>query len=256
MADQGFRPRAVCAEGHDCRCRDPCAGRAAAKSATYHAHILLTMRKLGGEEFAKTKCHAWNSKEQLNEWREQWAEKGARALSGAGYAVEAERWRHGHKTLEQQHATALSRGDREFAERLEGREATIHKGPKITAMERRGEPSERMDRLKEIVARNEIRVEIRNIDREVSQLRQMAAREAEAPRQERIQGSLTPILRAPAPDDTARQAFKGREQCSAGLARGAEPAAVSCANSARRSAVWREYSRACLAARRATRMPS
>jgi hypothetical protein len=168
----------------------------------YHAHILLTMRKLDGDEFAKTKCREWNGKEQLNEWREQWAEKGARALSRAGYEIEAERWRHGHKTLEQQHAAALARGDKEFAERIEGREATIHKGAKITAMERRGEPSERMERLQEILARNEIRVEIRNIDREVSQLRQAAAREAEAP---------AFALRAPAgrPDDVARESYKG-----------------------------------------------
>jgi MobA/MobL family len=170
----------------------------------YHAHILLTMRKLDGEEFAKTKCRAWNSKEQLNEWREQWASMGARALARAGYAVEAERWRHGHKTLEHQHAAALARGDRQFAERIEGREATIHKGPKITAMERRGEPSERMERLKEIVERNEIRVEIRAIDREVSQLRQME-RTQERPR------APSTEERPPArtPERAAPEAYKG-----------------------------------------------
>jgi MobA/MobL family len=193
----------------------------------FHAHILLTMRKLDGEEFAKTKCRDWNSKEQLNEWREQWAEKGARALHRAGYAVEAERWRHGHKTLERQHAAAVARGDKDFAERIEGREATIHKGPKITAMERRGEPSERMERLQEILARNEIRVEIRTIDREVSQLRQAAAREAEAPAFALRAPAGRPDYvareaRAPAraPDHGAREAPKGREQNSARLRQG------------------------------------
>ena len=88
----------------------------------YHAHILLTMRNLDGDDFAKTKkqCRHWNSKEQLAEWREQWAERGAKALHRAGYPVEAERWRQGHKTLAEQREAALERGETEFAESLAG----------------------------------------------------------------------------------------------------------------------------------------
>lgn len=40
-----------------------------------HAHVLLTMRRLDGDGFKKTKTDAreWNSKEQLAAWREGWA---------------------------------------------------------------------------------------------------------------------------------------------------------------------------------------
>jgi len=153
-----------------------------------HAHILVTMRKLDGDNFAKTKCRDWNSKAQLNEWREQWAEKGARALVRAGYEVEGERWRHGHKTLPEQHAAALARGDKDYAESLDGREATLHKGPKITAMERRGASSERMERLNDILARNDIRLEMKAIDREVGELQRAAGRQSERPAPEAFRG--------------------------------------------------------------------
>ena len=101
----------------------------------YHAHILLTMRKLDGDDFAKTKCRDWNSKEQLHEWRAQWANKCGNALKKAGYEVEAERWRHGYETLPKQREAALERGDKEFVERL-GEIPTRHKGQKTTAQER------------------------------------------------------------------------------------------------------------------------
>ena len=137
----------------------------------YHAHILLTMRKLDGDEFAKTKCREWNQEEQLAEWREQWAERGAKALHRAGYPVEAERWRHGHKTLAEQRAAALERGDKEFAESLGSREPTMHKGAKTTAVERRlGASNKRLERVKGVIERNDIRVEMTALDREAAEL--------------------------------------------------------------------------------------
>jgi hypothetical protein len=144
----------------------------------YHAHILLTMRNLDGDEFAKTKkqCRHWNSKEQLAEWREQWAERGAKALHRAGYPVEAERWRQGHKTLGEQRAAALERGDKEFAESLGSREPTMHKGAKTTAVERRlGASNERLGRVKEVIERNDIRLEMKALDREAAGLERQAA---------------------------------------------------------------------------------
>ncbi len=146
----------------------------------YHAHILLTMRKLDGDAFAKTKCRDWNQKEQLGEWRAQWAEKGAKALHRAGYPVAAERWRHGHKTYAEQRAAALERGDKEFAESLGNREPTFHKGVKSTALERSGGSNERLERLREVVARNDIRLELAALDGQVQALQQQsltAARE-------------------------------------------------------------------------------
>ena len=38
-----------------------------------HAHMMVTMRKLDGTAFAKTKDRWQNSKEQLGAWRESWA---------------------------------------------------------------------------------------------------------------------------------------------------------------------------------------
>lgn len=129
----------------------------------FHAHLLVTMRRVDGDEFAKTKCREWNSKEQLNQWRAQWAERGANALARAGYELEAERWRHGNQTLAKQRAAALERGDLEFAAALDG-EATLHKGAKSAAMERRGVSNERLVRLADIIERNDIRLEMRALD--------------------------------------------------------------------------------------------
>src|SRR4029077_11068134 len=46
----------------------------------WHAHVLLTMRELDGEKFAKTKNTEWNQQERVLEWREKWAQMSARAL--------------------------------------------------------------------------------------------------------------------------------------------------------------------------------
>jgi hypothetical protein len=119
----------------------------------FHAHVLLTMRELDGDQFAKTKNRDWNTKEQLVQWRERWAEMGARALERAGHSLDAERWRHGHQTLEEQRAAALERGDKEFAEHLD-RQATTHRGPFVDAMERKGQATERAADYKATVRDN------------------------------------------------------------------------------------------------------
>jgi hypothetical protein len=62
---------------------------------------------------------------------------GARALERAGYEIEADRWRHGHRDLPEQREEALKRGDHEYAEAI-NREATKHRGPQVDAMERKG----------------------------------------------------------------------------------------------------------------------
>lgn len=137
----------------------------------YHAHILVTMRRLDGDQFAKTKCREWNNKAQLEAWREGWAEKGAHALHRAGYPVEAERWRQGHRTLGEQRSAAIERGDLAFADSLRDREATMHKGPKISGMERKGQDgSDRLDALKGIIERNELRFEIKGLEAELQGL--------------------------------------------------------------------------------------
>jgi hypothetical protein len=113
----------------------------------YHAHILLTLREIDGDGFSAEKARHWNSKEFNLQWREKWAELGARYLEKAGFAKEAERYSYGHFDKEKQRQIALERGDHEHAQALEG-PATTHKGPQIVAMERRGMETDRGSSIK------------------------------------------------------------------------------------------------------------
>lgn len=128
----------------------PHAGR---DGRNYHAHLLLTMRPLDGETFAKSKNRDWNRAETLERWKERWAEMGARALERAGYQQEADRWRHGHQTLAEQRAAALARGDAEYAEAV-NREPTTHRGPHVDAIERKGRDTERGNAYRDTIDRN------------------------------------------------------------------------------------------------------
>jgi hypothetical protein len=157
----------------------------------YHVHCLLTMRRLDGDGFAKTKERAWNTKAELAAWKEKWAEMGARALERAGFAIEAARFRHGHQTLPKQREAALERGDLDFAAGLD-REATIHKGPAVSAMESRDDPrlatNETFQEARGIAERNQARAEIRITEQEL-----FAARGAA------VETALPAVLRPEAP---------------------------------------------------------
>jgi hypothetical protein len=127
-----------------------------------HAHVLLTMRRLDGQGFKKTKTDAreWNSKEQLLAWRAGWAKAGAKALQKAGFEREAARFGVGHLTLPEQRRAALDRGDTAWAEQLD-REPDIKLGAASAQMEKRGEDSERSDKRRAVFNRNAERQEIR-----------------------------------------------------------------------------------------------
>jgi hypothetical protein len=84
----------------------------------HHAHVLLTMREIDGGGFAATKQRAWNRKEALQEWREQWEVYSNRALEGAGSENRIDH--------------------RSFKDRGLDYEGTLHLGPKQSGMERRG----------------------------------------------------------------------------------------------------------------------
>jgi len=87
----------------------------------HHAHILLTMREIEGEEFAGKKQRAWNSEEMLQGWREQWAEYQNNALEAAGLDIRVD-----HRSLSDQGITDRlpqeHRGKGEHMER-DGRES-------------------------------------------------------------------------------------------------------------------------------------
>ena len=86
----------------------------------HHAHVMLTMRELTGDGFGN-KARAWNSPDQLQAWREQWAHHQNRELE-----------RHGHP----------ARVDhRSFEAQGVDREPTQHLGPVASDMERNGKAS-------------------------------------------------------------------------------------------------------------------
>lgn len=104
----------------------------------HHAHVMLTTRRVDGEGFGP-KAREWNSRETLAEWREQWAEVQNRHLARA---LGPDAPRVTHKSLE---AQGLDR------------EATVHLGPTASAIERKGERSERGDVNREVAASNDER---------------------------------------------------------------------------------------------------
>ena len=92
----------------------------------HHAHIMLTMRRIDGDGFSKKKAREWNATEQMEQWREAWADHCNDAFDRAGL----EGVSVSHLSLEAQGV------DRRPGE---------HKGKAATAAERRGEPDERME---------------------------------------------------------------------------------------------------------------
>ena len=107
-----------------------------------HAHILLTVREIHPDGFTGKRLEV--TPEQLDNWKEKWAARGARELKKAGFSLEAERWAVGHLTKDKQCDAALKRLDLEHAANLTG-PATKHLGPEAAAMERNGKGSDRSD---------------------------------------------------------------------------------------------------------------
>jgi hypothetical protein len=107
-----------------------------------HAHILLTVREIGQDGSTGKRLEV--TPEQLDNWKEKWAARGARELRKAAFSLEADRWAVGHLTKEKQCDAALKRLDLEHAATLMG-PATKHLGPEAAAMERNGKGSDRSD---------------------------------------------------------------------------------------------------------------
>jgi hypothetical protein len=81
----------------------------------HHAHVLLTMREIGPDGFGP-KVRDWNSREQIEKWREGWERTQNRYLERHGHDARVDR-----RTLEAQGID---------------REPTTHLGPHASAMER------------------------------------------------------------------------------------------------------------------------
>ena len=186
----------------------------------HHVHCLLTMRRLEGDEFAAKKETQWNSKEELGQWREKWAQMGGRALERAGHEQEADRFRHGHRTLAGQREAALERGDHEWAQHCD-KEAQIHKGAAVSGMEKRADPrladNEIARESRAIDDRNAVRAEIRATEKELAAARQEPEqqREPTRPRPEATRQPPEPSQQKPEPQPERwhqREATKTEER--------------------------------------------
>lgn len=82
----------------------------------HHAHVLLTMREIGPEGFGP-KAREWNSREQIERWREAWERTQNRYLE-----------RHGHEARVDRRTLKAQGIDRE---------PTTHLGPHAHALEQR-----------------------------------------------------------------------------------------------------------------------
>ena len=154
-----------------------------ADERNHHAHLMVTMRTLGPEGFAAKKDRSLNSGEQLGQWREQWAHLANRHLERHGHEARID-----HRSLKEQGID---------------REATVHLGYAAVEIASRGGQSDRMDELRGILDRNEIRADMAAIEQE---LRALEAAEAEAERKRQAEQAATAAPPAEPPRSQAAEA--------------------------------------------------
>ncbi len=166
----------------------------------HHAHVMVVMRRIEGDGFARTKERPPEGKHPAEQWkadlraqREAWANAGGNALERAGFHVEAERFRAGHLTLAQQREAAIARGDTAWAEALD-REAEPKQGPLATKIEREGRESHAGNDRRAVQERNAERARLKEeharVSAEIIDLqaeREKRARQAEQEKQARTE---------------------------------------------------------------------
>ena len=99
-----------------------------------HAHIMLTMREIDKNGFKKKKNRDWNKRELLEKQREAWSAYANVALEKAGINERID-----HRTLEEQGINRIPQ---------------IHLGSAVTAMMKKGVPTDKGDRWLEIAEKN------------------------------------------------------------------------------------------------------
>lgn len=97
----------------------------------FHAHVMLTMRKVDGDGFGQ-KERNWNSSALLQQWREQWAVHANWALEQAGHAARIDHRSHADRGLDDL--------------------PSQHMGPAVAGLLARGEQSHVVDRVVEQAA--------------------------------------------------------------------------------------------------------
>lgn len=118
----------------------------------HHAHVLLSLRGVENGGFTAKKRREWNERQQLEEWREEWANYQNRALERAGSSERVD-----HRSYEAQGI------DKEAEPKL---------GPVASEMEKKGKKSERGNERRKVRERNlkrdQLRREARAVDRAIS----------------------------------------------------------------------------------------
>ena len=110
-----------------------------------HAHIMLTMREIDVQGFKKNKNRDWNKRQLLEKQREAWSAYANLALEKAGINERID-----HRTLEEQGINRIPQ---------------IHLGSAVTAMMKRGVPTDKGDRWLEIEEANK---QIERLERSLS----------------------------------------------------------------------------------------
>lgn len=131
----------------------------------HHAHILCTTRRLGpsgfGDKTRELDDRATGAAE-VTRWRERWAELTNDALARAGHAARVD-----HRTLKAQGID---------------REPTIHLGPAATAVERRGQTSQKTLNQAERRAERRAKAKAKRLAEAQAERLSAAARAPAAPR--------------------------------------------------------------------------
>lgn len=127
-----------------------------------HAHIMLTMRVIEADGFGK-KATEWNSRELLEQWKNHWADRVNAALEQAQLDARIDARSPEVQAVAAGHDVALANL------------ATLHLGPALSRLERRGVPTERGDLNREVKV---INLELEKARRELA-----AARAAPTPKE-------------------------------------------------------------------------
>jgi ATP-dependent exoDNAse (exonuclease V) alpha subunit len=82
-----------------------------------HVHILTTMRKLDGDDFADKKSREWNTKQTLQHWRESWCDAENIALAAAGRPERVDHRSLKARGIEREPQPKIGPGGKEMAEK-------------------------------------------------------------------------------------------------------------------------------------------
>jgi len=128
-----------------------------------HAHILLTTRTLTPDGFGP-KNRDWNAKDLLVSWRHQWEVDCNKALAAQGHTARIDA--------------------RSLADQGLDRRPTVHEGPAVRQMERRGHPTERGAWNRVVAEYNQVMIDLAAVRAARDQLRPAVAAQRDQARRQ------------------------------------------------------------------------